>query len=42
VDGFFPSIFHGERSELSEKYGLVARDQNPYKTIHRMLVKPPL
>ncbi len=23
MDGLFPSIFHGERSELRDKYGLV-------------------
>jgi hypothetical protein len=22
IDGLFPTIFHGERSELREKYGL--------------------
>jgi hypothetical protein len=25
MDGLFPTIFHGERSELREKYGLARR-----------------
>jgi hypothetical protein len=33
MEGLFPNIFHGERSELREKYGFVIQQRPPISNL---------
>jgi hypothetical protein len=41
MDGLFPLIFHGERSELREKYGIAERAAIQRPRVGRVFLLPP-